>query len=400
MRCADCHRAARQGQAQRCRNRDHETTYRPAPAALLARDGPRALTARPPRQYDVTIRTTECGIPHIGPRTGPRWATATATRRKRDDLHAGRHLHDGAGRALAATSARPRATSSAATASSVNNLNSDFFFQQIIDDKRVEKLLAAKGPGVAEGGDPAGRDRLRRRLQPLAARRRWRQGRDRPRPARARPWVKPITEIDAYRRFYQLALLASGGVAIDGIGGAQPPTARRRRFPRSTRPRSPRACKNEFKGLAIGSNAVALGSASTTNKPRAAARQPALPVDRLGAVLPVAPDDPRQGRRRRRLAARRPDHPDRPHRAPGLVAHGQHGVPVHAVPGDAGPRPADDLPLRRRADRDDLAHDEDQVARGRQAGRPHPHPLRPPATARCSPRCSASRCRGCRRPRS
>jgi len=35
--------------------------------------------------------------------------------------------------------------------------------------------------------------------------------------------VRPIEEIDVYRRFYQLALLASGAVAINGIGGAQPP---------------------------------------------------------------------------------------------------------------------------------------------------------------------------------
>ena len=41
---------------------------------------------------------------------------------------------------------------------------------------------------------------------------------------RGKEWVRPITEIDVYRYFYKLALLASSGVAIDGIGGAQPPT--------------------------------------------------------------------------------------------------------------------------------------------------------------------------------
>lgn len=39
------------------------------------------------------------------------------------------------------------------------------------------------------------------------------------------PWVRPLTEMDAYRRFFQLASLASSGVAIEGIGGAQPPLA-------------------------------------------------------------------------------------------------------------------------------------------------------------------------------
>ncbi len=36
-------------------------------------------------------------------------------------------------------------------------------------------------------------------------------------------WVRPLTEQDVYRRFYQLATMASSGVAIAGIAAAQPP---------------------------------------------------------------------------------------------------------------------------------------------------------------------------------
>ena len=36
--------------------------------------------------------------------------------------------------------------------------------------------------------------------------------------------MRPITEIDVYRRFYELGLYASGGVAISGIATAEPPT--------------------------------------------------------------------------------------------------------------------------------------------------------------------------------
>ena len=59
------------------------------------------------------------------------------------------------------------------------------------------------------------RARLRRRLQPLAAE----TGVDNisDPSCRGKPWVRPITEMDAYRRFYQLGLIASQGVAIDGI---------------------------------------------------------------------------------------------------------------------------------------------------------------------------------------
>ena len=40
---------------------------------------------------------------------------------------------------------------------------------------------------------------------------------------RGKDWARPISELDAYRRFYQLGILAGQGVAIDGIARAQPP---------------------------------------------------------------------------------------------------------------------------------------------------------------------------------
>jgi acyl-homoserine-lactone acylase len=73
--------------------------------------------------------------------------------------------------------------------------------------------------------------------------------------------VKPITEMDAYRRFYQLALLASQTIAIDGIAGEKTPGGES----------SPMSTDQTAKGLEanlklpIGSNAVALGSQATAN---------------------------------------------------------------------------------------------------------------------------------------
>ena len=103
-----------------------------------------------------------------------------------------------------------------------NNLNSDFFYKRIIAQRTIEKLMAQAPPNgprpeVMEGvrGYVAGYNRYLRDV-----------GVDNlpDKACRGAEWVKPIEEIDAYRRFYQLALLASSGVAIDGIGGAQPPT--------------------------------------------------------------------------------------------------------------------------------------------------------------------------------
>src|SRR5438477_47748 len=107
-----------------------------------------------------------------------------------------------------------------ANSTNPNNLNSDIFFKRIIDDHVIEGLLAKAAP---QGPRPEVRDIVRG----------YAAGYDRyladtgvdnlPDPTcRGKPWVRPISEMDAYRRFYELALLASQGVAIDGIAGAAP----------------------------------------------------------------------------------------------------------------------------------------------------------------------------------
>jgi acyl-homoserine-lactone acylase len=105
---------------------------------------------------------------------------------------------------------------------SANNLNSDFFWQQIIDSGVVDGLLAQEPPlgpkrGILNGtrGYVEGYNRYLSDVGGSAGV---------PDPAcRGAEWVRPITEKDAFLRFYQLVLLASQGVAVDGIGGAQPP---------------------------------------------------------------------------------------------------------------------------------------------------------------------------------
>ena len=105
---------------------------------------------------------------------------------------------------------------------SVNrNLESDFFFKRIIAQRTVERLMAQPLP---DGPRPEVRDGVRGYVEGYNRYLR-ETGVDKlPDPAcRGKDWVRPITEMDVYRRFYQLALLASGAVAINGIGGAQPP---------------------------------------------------------------------------------------------------------------------------------------------------------------------------------
>jgi acyl-homoserine-lactone acylase len=139
--------------------------------------------------------------------------------------------------------------------SNANNLNSDFFYARINKNRVVEKLVDQPPPlgplaAVKEGvkGYVAGYNRY------LAE-----TGVDNlPDPrCKGKPWVHPITEMDAYRRFYQLASLASQGVAIDGIGSAAP------LLPGVGAQNASFAQLKDRLDLGIGSNAYGLGKDAT-----------------------------------------------------------------------------------------------------------------------------------------
>ena len=139
------------------------------------------------------------------------------------------------------------------------NLDSDFFYQRLKDNHTVEDLLAQPPPDgpvdqIREGvaGYVAGYNKY---LADTGVN-------NLPDPrCRGAAWVKPITEMDAYRRFYQLALLASQTVAIDGIAGEKTPGGES--SPMST-DQTAKGLETNLK-LPIGSNAVALGSQATQN---------------------------------------------------------------------------------------------------------------------------------------
>ncbi|HKP88849.1 MAG TPA: penicillin acylase family protein [Thermoleophilaceae bacterium] len=160
-----------------------------------------------------------------------------------------------------------------------NNLNSDFFFKRAMDTKVVEKLIARKPPqgplpvvnqtvrGYVRGYNQYLEDTGRNNISDPAC--------------RGKPWVRKISVLDAYRRFWQLGLLASQGVAIDGIGAAAPPFA----LPKGSTPagQPSAAMLDEFGSrltdLGIGSNAVGLGSAGTKNGKGVVLGNPHFPWD-------------------------------------------------------------------------------------------------------------------------
>src|SRR6266699_953999 len=143
----------------------------------------------------------------------------------------------------------------------VSNLDSDLFFQQIIDSGVVQRLAQALSPTEkqVEAGYVKGYNAYLAHVGGSAGV---------PDPTcRGQAWVRPITLLDSYLRFYQLMLLSSGGAVIQGISEAAPPKAGA-----GTAPASAAATARTGRALAaavraqrrsMGSNAVAIGSAGT-----------------------------------------------------------------------------------------------------------------------------------------
>ena len=110
------------------------------------------------------------------------------------------------------------------------NLDSDFAYRHLDLWDDADEQFADQPERRRRDGD-----RLRRRLQCRARRPRVRTA-----GAPAKPWVQPITTTDLYANMNDVVLFASGGVLIDPIATAQPPTTRTTPTdtgtPRPTRP--------------------------------------------------------------------------------------------------------------------------------------------------------------------
>lgn len=141
------------------------------------------------------------------------------------------------------------------------NLESDFAHKRIIAEKTIPKVLKMKPPNgprpqvrqVVDGyvkGYNAWLTKNRKKLQDTTC--------------KGEPWVKKINARDVWLRFYDLATMAGSGAAVDGIANAQPPGM----APASAESDAPAPDASAFKALnetaAIGSNAVSLGSQSTS----------------------------------------------------------------------------------------------------------------------------------------
>src|SRR5437763_7067990 len=173
--------------------------------------------------YSATIRRTEGGIPHISAATygGLGYGYGYAFAQDNICVMADDYITVDAERSkFFGPNGSYEQRGNGVTA---NNLNSDFFFQQIIDSHVIDELLAKEPPlGPAQevrelvAGYVAGYNRY---LSDVGGTNGVPDS-----TCRGKPWVRPITEADAFRRFYQLTELASADVVINGIAEAAPPT--------------------------------------------------------------------------------------------------------------------------------------------------------------------------------
>ncbi|MEO6496971.1 MAG: penicillin acylase family protein [Solirubrobacteraceae bacterium] len=169
----------------------------------------------------VTIRRTAHGIPHITASSweklgyGYAWALAhdnicpLANSYVTVDAERSRYFGPDARDQVGGNGLNP------------SNVDSDVFYAKIIKQRRVEDLIAQPLPtGPAPElkqlarGYTAGYNAALADMGGAA-------GITDPK-CKDAAWVKPIEQITVWRRFYQLALLASSGVAIDGIAQAKP----------------------------------------------------------------------------------------------------------------------------------------------------------------------------------
>ena len=208
---------------------------------------------------DVVIRRTEYGIPHIKARDfkGIGYGYGYALAQDQICLVADTYVTV---RAERSQYFPPDETyTSEGNGGVFTNLDSDFFYQRLIDRNVVATLLKRKPPlgpvrAIKQGakGYVAGYNRYLKDtgVDKLPDKR-----------CRGEAWVKPITLQDFYMRLYSLVLLASQGVVIDGIAQAAPP------FGGGSRPAIRQDMLREFPERwrlgRLGSNAYGLGSQAT-----------------------------------------------------------------------------------------------------------------------------------------
>ena len=294
-----------------------------------------AVLAGPALAYKASISRTSFGIPHVragdwgGLGFGAGYAYAEDNLCTLADevvtVRAQRSRYFG-----------PDGVSVASAKGSEQNIDSDFFWQQIERPPSRRRSWLPSRPPL--GPKPAGaRDgpRLGGRLQRLPAQAGRRNGSP-TRAAAARPGCgrSPRSTSGAATTSSGCSPAAACSSATSSRPSRPGPRPRARQARRAARG-APTLVALAAASSPIGSNAVGLGSEATESGRGMLLGQPALPLDRRRALLPVPAHPAGEDRSAGSQPARHPGREHRLQRSRRLVAHGLHGVALHAVPAAA-----------------------------------------------------------------
>src|SRR5215813_13971680 len=235
-----------------------------AAVAAVAGSASAALASRPPEapglaagQLTAQIRYTTGGIPHILARNWADLGFGYGYAFAKDNICT---MADGYITVEAQRSRYFGPGGSYGIGPVENNLESDFYFQQIIDSHIVQQLVRGLSPAEKqlEAGYVKGYNGY---LAHVGG------AKGVPDPTcRGKSWVKPITLQESYLRFYQLMLLVSSDRVMRGITEAAPPTAAQATHQAAASPApTARALAAAWRAhtSTLGSNAVAIGAAGT-----------------------------------------------------------------------------------------------------------------------------------------
>ncbi|MEU1007480.1 penicillin acylase family protein [Streptomyces sp. NPDC005890] len=240
-----------------------------AAVALLTASAalPAAAAERPSRQehpshggLSAVIRYTEYGIPHIRAKSYADLGFGTGWAQAADQVCV---LADGfvTVRGERSRYFGPHAAPDGSLSSAGDNLSSDLYFRGVREAGTVEKLLAEPAP---LGPSRQIKDLMRGYAAGYDA---WlRQHRTTDPACKGAAWVRPVSTVDVAARFYALAVIGGQGDAVDGITGAQPPTAPARARGTGTAPDAQaliRALRRRAADADMGSNAVAFAGGTT-----------------------------------------------------------------------------------------------------------------------------------------
>src|SRR5437763_301474 len=193
-------------------------------AGLLGAVLPATAAARKPHQktLNVVIRRSAYGIPHIIGRNWEAVGFGYGYAFAQDDICPMAEDYVTVRAQRSRWFGADETYTQRGNGTTPNNLNSDFFYQHVIDKRIVEKLVAQNPP---QGPEAAVRQAVKGYVEGYNLYLRRTGVKHLPDAScRGKRWVTPIREIDAYRRFYQLGILASQSLATDGIAQANPPT--------------------------------------------------------------------------------------------------------------------------------------------------------------------------------